>query len=123
MIKKLSHIVLASLLLISTIGMAVSKHYCHNSLVDVSIFKKADSCCDDGGCCTNENHFYQVKEDFSAPVISTIPLLAEIDVLHQTILDSDVLIPNELTEEFELTNDPPPPTVMEFLAEEQLYLL
>ncbi|AHW61149.1 hypothetical protein SAMN05444285_11126 [Draconibacterium orientale] len=123
MIKKLNHIILASLLLISTMGLAVSKHYCHSSLVDVSIFAEADSCCGDGGCCTNENHFYQVKEDFSAPVISTIPLLAEIDVLHQTLLDPFILFPNELTEEFELTNDPPPPTVMEFLAEEQLYLL
>ncbi|HYQ57136.1 MAG TPA: hypothetical protein VEP89_07290 [Draconibacterium sp.] len=101
----------------------MSKHFCHSSLVDVSFFAQVDSCCDDGGCCTNENHFYQVKEDFSAPVISTIPLLAEIDVLHQTLLDPVILFPNELTEEFELTNDPPPPTVMEFLAEEQLYLL
>ncbi|WP_303918514.1 hypothetical protein [Draconibacterium sediminis] len=123
MIRKLSHIILATLLLATTMGMAVSKHYCHSSLVDVSVFAQADSCCEDGGCCTNDNHFYQVKEDFSAPVISTIPVLTEIDVLHQTLLDPDILIPNELTEEFELTNAPPPPTVMEFLAEEQLYLL
>ena len=123
MIRKLSHIILATLLLATTMGMAVSKHYCHSSLVDVSVFAQADSCCDDGGCCTNDNHFYQVKEDFSAPVISTIPVLAEIDVLHQTLLVTDIIIPDELTEEFELTNAPPPPTVMEFLAEEQLYLL
>ncbi|WP_319480605.1 hypothetical protein [uncultured Draconibacterium sp.] len=123
MIRKLNHIILASLLLISTMGLAVSKHYCHSLLVDVSFFAQADSCCDDGGCCTNDNHFYQVKEDFSAPVISTIPLLAEIDVLGQTLLDPDILIPNELTEDFELTNAPPPPTVMEFLADEQVYLL
>ena len=123
MIRKLSHIILATLLLTTTMGFAVSKHFCHSSLVDVSFFTKADLCCDDGGCCTNENHFYQVKEDFSAPVISTIPLLAEIDILHQTLLDPVILFPNEFTEEFELTNDPPPPTVMEFLAEEQLYLL
>jgi len=56
MIKKLTHIVLASLLLVTTMGLTVSKHYCHNSLVDVSFFSKAESCCDDGGCCQNENH-------------------------------------------------------------------
>ncbi|MFV0589847.1 MAG: HYC_CC_PP family protein [Draconibacterium sp.] len=123
MIRKLSHIILATLLLVSTVGMAVSKHYCHNSLVDVSLFAQADSCCDDGGCCTNDNHFYQVKEDFSAPVISTVPVLAEIDILVQILLNPDILFPNELTEEFEITNEPPPPTVLEFLAEEQLYLL
>ncbi|QIA08365.1 HYC_CC_PP family protein [Draconibacterium halophilum] len=123
MIKKLSHIILATLLLATTMGMAVSKHFCQSSLVDVSFFAKAESCCDDGGCCSNENHFYQVKEDFSAPVVSTIPVLAEIDVLYQTLLEPNILAPNELTKEFELTNDPPPPTVMELLAEEQLYLL
>ncbi|WP_340111662.1 HYC_CC_PP family protein [Maribellus mangrovi] len=123
MIKKLSHIVFATLLLVSTIGMAVSKHYCHNSLVGVSFFSQADSCCDDGGCCTNENQFYQIKEDFSAPVISTVPILAELEVLQQTLFDFDVLTPNELTEEFTLTSDPPPPTVPELLAWEQVYLL
>jgi hypothetical protein len=123
MIRKLSHIVLATLLLATTAGLAVSKHYCHNSLVGVSFFSKAEPCCDDGGCCTNEDHFYQVKEDFSAPVISTVPVLAEIDVLHQTLLDPDILTPVKLTEEFILPNDPPPPTVMEFLAERQVYLL
>ncbi|WP_163324219.1 HYC_CC_PP family protein [Draconibacterium mangrovi] len=124
MIRKLSHIILVSLLLISTMGLAVSKHYCHSSLVDVSIFAQADSCCDDGGCCSNENHFYQVKEDFSAPVISTIPVLAEIDVLQHSFIDLDLLIPSEYSEEnFTLTDDPPPPTVLEFLAEEQVYLL
>lgn len=123
MIQKLSHIILASLLLVTTMGMAVSKHYCHNSLVDVSFFAKAKSCCDDGGCCTNENHFYQVKEDFSAPVISTIPVIAEIDILQRTLPDFDISTPNELTEKFDLSNGPPPPTVMEFLADGQVYLL
>lgn len=123
MIKKLSHIILASVLLISTMGLAVSKHYCHNSLVDVSIFAQADLCCDDGGCCSNENHFYQVKDDFSAPVISTVPVFAEIDVLHQTLLDAYILAPTELALEFDVVSAPPPPTVMEFLAEQQVYRL
>ena len=123
MIRNLSHIILTTLLLATTMGFGVSKHFCHSSLVDVSFFAQAESCCDKGGCCTNENHFYQVKEDFSAPAISTIPVLAEIEVLGQTLIDLDPLFTNELTEEFELTNAPPPPTVMEFLAKEQLYLL
>lgn len=123
MIKKLSHIILATLLLVTTMGLAVSKHYCHSLLVDVSIFANANSCCDSNGCCANENHFYQVEEDFSAPVISGIPALAEIKVLHYTLLDADILMPNELNEEFVLNNAPPPPTVLEFLAEEQSYLL
>ena len=123
MIKKISHIVFATLLLVSTMGMAVSKHYCHNNLVNVAVFSEAQSCCDDGGCCTNENHFYQVKEDFSAPVISTLPLLAETDVLHHHLFDQDLLANGELTENFIVSVDPPAPTVPEVLAWEQVYLL
>ncbi len=119
----LSHIVFSILLLMSTMGMAVSKHYCHGQFVSVSVFHEADSCCDDAGCCQNEDHFYQVKEDYSVPVISTVPVLAEIDVLHQTLLNPDLLTPNEVSEELNLTNDPPPATVPEFLAWEQVYLL
>lgn len=103
--------------------MAVSKHYCHNNLVDVSVFSKADTCCDDDGCCTNENHFYQVKEDYSAPVISTVPLLAEIEILQQTLFNHELLNPGESTENFIVSNDPPPATVPELLAWEQVYLL
>ena len=124
MMKKLSHIVLATLLLVTTMGMAVSKHYCGGHLVSVAMFDEADSCCDDGGCCTNENHFYQVKEDFSTPEIYTIPVLAEIDVLQHSFIDLHLLIPSEYSvENFTLTDNPPPPTVLEFLAEEQVYLL
>jgi len=123
MIKILSHIVFATLLLVSTIGMAVSKHYCNNSLVGTSVFSNADSCCDDGGCCTNENHFYQVNEDFSAPVISTVPLLTEIEILKQTLFDHELLTPGESAENFIISNDPPPATVPELLAWEQVYLL
>jgi len=103
--------------------MAVSKHYCHDNLVGIAVFSEAQSCCDDGGCCTNENHFYQVKEDFSAPVISTIPLLAEIEILQQTLFNHELLNPFESTETFVVSNDPPPSTAPELLAWEQVYLL
>jgi hypothetical protein len=123
MIKKLSHIILSVLLLTTTIGLAVSKHYCHDNLVGTAVFGKAESCCDDGGCCTNENHFFQVKEDFSAPVISTVPLLAEIEILQQTLFNHELLSPVESAENFIVSNDPPPATVPELLAWEQVYLL
>jgi hypothetical protein len=65
MLKKVSHIILSSLLLISSIGMVVSKHYCGTTLVSVNVDKEADSCCGAGAdCCHNENEFFQVKDDF-----------------------------------------------------------
>lgn len=35
---------LAALVLFSTISFAVEKHYCHDTLVDVSLFANADKC-------------------------------------------------------------------------------
>lgn len=124
MLKKVSHITVALLLLISTIGMAVSTHYCGGKRVSVSFFKKADSCCNMAGCCKNENHFYKVKDDFSSSSIATVPLLAELDILGEQLWSAELLVTSEQEEENPVIyNSPPPPTVLEFLAREQLYLL
>jgi len=125
MLRKISHIISAILLLVSSMGLAVSKHYCHGEFVSVSIFHEADSCCDMPGCCTNENHFYQVKEDFSSPVITTAPVLAQLDVLGHNLPTTE----NSLTEpESENTTSfidysPPPKNIQTVLSLKQVYLL
>lgn len=48
MIKKLGHISIALLLLISTTGMTVRLHYCNNKLYDFNIFSQAQNCCSNG---------------------------------------------------------------------------
>jgi hypothetical protein len=123
MLKKVSHIFLSALLLISTMGMAVSKHYCGENLVSVSLFEVADSCCGDTDCCHNENQSYKVKDDFSVPQISNVPVLAEFDIFEYRLI-------NELTEIRESKNtipvfsdSPPPPTIQKTLALKQMYLL
>ena len=78
MLKRVTHIVLSFLLLISTTGMVVSKHYCSGELVSVSLYENDKSCCEMGNCCENEMHVYQVKEKFSVPAISTVPVSAEV---------------------------------------------
>ncbi|QGY44511.1 hypothetical protein GM418_12825 [Maribellus comscasis] len=124
MLKKAVHIVLASLLLVSTVGMAVSKHYCRGDLVSVSFFHEAHSCCSMAGCCQNENHFYKVKDDFSSPAVLAVPLLAEIDILGQQFFQIETLLPeNNKNTQLSYSDSPPPLTVREVLAREQLYLL
>lgn len=59
------------LLLVSTTGLAVSKHYCGEDLVSVEIAEEADSCCDDGTCCQTETQYLHLDEDF---VASTLPV-------------------------------------------------
>ncbi len=51
MLKKILHIFMSFILLVSISGFSVYKHYCENELVTVSIFPDSDHCnmdfCDD----------------------------------------------------------------------------
>lgn len=124
MFKKAVHITLIILLLSSTAGMAVSKLYCRETLVSVSIFSEADTCCDDMSCCHNENEFFQLKENFSIPVPSMLPVLAEIDILDQDLLNIDFLFSSDNINTSFLFNDSPHTlTVQEVLSLGQVYLL
>ena len=80
MIYKLVHIILAGLVLISTTGIVVNKHYCQNQLKNIALFSKAKSCHDinkvsscplhnnhqneDKGCCDEETDFIKSDEEF-----------------------------------------------------------
>lgn len=124
MLKKITHIVFATLLLLTTMGLMVSKHYCGGHMVSVSVFHQADTCCGDSGCCNDETRFFQVKDDFSAPAIFSVPVTAEFDLFAQLIWQAGVLLPYETEEEHTFISQTPPPlTVMEKLAEQQVYLL
>lgn len=125
MLRKISHIILSLLLLGSTMGLVISKHYCGGELVSVSVNHEADSCCDMAGCCQNENHFYQVKDDFSTPVISTIPYLAELDILGYDLLAIESLLTEPETENTISFIDysPPPNNIQTVLSLKQVYLL
>jgi hypothetical protein len=123
-LKIFSHIVLSFLLLISTIGLVVSKHYCSGEMISVSVYYEADSCCDMGGCCENENHTYQVKDDYSSSVITTIPFLAELDILGHDLFETGELTAKEteILTPF-VANAPPPKTIQKILSLKQVYLL
>lgn len=124
MLKKFSHIILSSLLLISTMGVVVSKHYCSGSFVSASVFQEAESCCGDSDCCHNEDSFYQVKDDFSAPAVLSAPVLAELDILSQDLY-TNILTELSETETAEILYDssPPPKTIQKALSLRQIYLL
>ncbi len=124
MFKQFSHIILSLLLLISTMGMTVSKHYCGDNLVSVSLYEKTDNCCGEMGCChTNSLHF-QVKEDFSVPVVLTSPLLAEVTILGQDLLSNiDFTLPETDLQNSNVTFSPPPLSVQEALSIRQVYRL
>src|SRR6056297_1320461 len=123
MLKRFSHISLSLLLLISTVGFAVSKHYCGDALVDVTYNENADDCCDDGACCHNETLLYQLDEDYSAPQITNAPELHEIGVWGFAVFDASQDPAAKHSTTFHNNNSPPPPTVNELLSLRQVFLL
>ena len=45
MIRKLSHIVVSSLILLTIIGWTVNLHYCDGSIYSIGVISKATNCC------------------------------------------------------------------------------
>ncbi len=130
MIRKASHIVISTVLLILTMGFTVSQHYCGERLVDVSILS-ADSggCSADGSCsmemscCHNEQHVFQLDEDYTQPiVIDHVPFI-QID-LFVFELPTDLRSMDESqTEVFSDDESPPPLDVSTYLSSIQVYRL
>jgi hypothetical protein len=124
MLRRFSHITLSVLLLTTTMGFAVSKHFCGNTFVTFKIFGEAKSCCGDSDCCHNENHFYQVDDDFSAVQIQDIPQLAETDILGHELFSFELISEDENSDNHIIFFDsPPPPKIQEVLSLQQAYLL
>lgn len=124
MLKRISHIALSLVLLATTIGMVVSKHYCNENLVSVSFFTEADSCCDMDNCCHTETLVHQLKADFSLPVASAIPDLAEHPIFgHELLVDENFNFYKTEFVGYETFEPPPPPAIQRTLALQQAFLL
>lgn len=127
MLRKAVHIIFAFLLLISTMGFSVSKHYCGTRLVDVSINAMADTCCGDMGtskCCHNETHHFQLTENFVGSTPSTIVEIAIVHVLFPIVFSTLLLEVNQISlSQIVFYDSPPPPDIHIHLALLQSYLI
>jgi len=111
MFRKFLHITISTLLLTVTAGYSISKHYCKNNLVSVSISHEAESCCDMEGtsnCCRNEIKSFQFDEDFIISPILENDEINSIDLfaIFYIVIDNNFNI--ELINDFELKESPPP---------------
>ena len=97
MLKKATHIILALLILGTSMGLTINKHYCQNQLKGMSIFFEPPNChdlqasktkgckhhqkatkliCkhsqknDAKGCCNNESEYFHLEENLVQPSIS-----------------------------------------------------
>lgn len=113
------------IMMVSTMGFTISKHYCGEDLIDQSISGNTEACCDmQGGCCHDEIQTYQLAIDYTAPVI-----INHVDYFTIVLFE----IPEFLVELQKETKtfasasnfgeSPPPKNVLHFLSDIQVYRL
>ncbi|MCP4551444.1 MAG: hypothetical protein GY834_05265 [Bacteroidetes bacterium] len=88
--KRLIHILVAGLLLFTTTGFTITKHYCGGNLVEVAVNVVPESCCDmnNGDCCKNESEFFQLSDNFAGSQV--------LNVDFQFVFDFDLLVQESL---------------------------
>lgn len=125
MLKKVGHIMLSALLLVTTMGMVVSKHYCQGNLYSVSVDGLNNDKCDMGNCCHDETHFFKVQEDFSQPQIINAPEVTGFDLFFVTLnpIISDLFAEEDSENQFIDYLPPAPPDIQTSLSKKQTYLL
>lgn len=124
MFKTLSHIIISLLLLITTTGMTISKHFCNENLISTSLYAETKSCCGEDSCCHHETEFFHLKENFQPSFTTQLPCSVEIDLIasevSQLIYD-DTALSNQPS--FIEVKPPSPPKLQTFLSLKQAYLL
>lgn len=124
MLRKITHIIFALFLLVSTTGVTLSMHYCGGELVSTSINKEAKTCCDGtGGCCENKTVHFEVEDDYVSPVQVINIQTVELDILFPIlfVLNFELSIDEEI-EQVAFYDSSPPPTIQTRLALLQTYL-
>ena len=124
MFKRIAHIVLALLLLVSTTGITFSWHYCGGKYVSTSINTTAKSCCDgEGGCCENKTVHFEVKDDYVSPIVVENHTIVELDILFPILFIFNFeLFPIEENASVAFYDSSPPPTIHTRLSLLQTYL-
>ncbi|HKJ42001.1 MAG TPA: hypothetical protein VKA27_07890 [Sunxiuqinia sp.] len=143
MIRKISHIAIAILLLVLTMGFSISKHYCGNSMVDVAVFSQGadgcgmdmkdmnmpanttkDACMTASSCCHTDLHVYQLDKTYTSPVvIGHVPFIqVDLAVLDLSLFTSEIR-EAKTNNYFILAKSPPPKDVLSALSDLQIYRL
>ncbi len=118
--EKIVHLIVASVLLASTIGVVINKHYSGGELFSTALFVEAESCCETSCChslpmegCREEFEYHKLDVDFTIPDNSTS--------LHSITLDISLFLINAeftnnlysdaIQNNFALRDRKPPPKI------------
>ncbi len=121
--NKVINIITVCLLLVSTTGFSISRHYCGEALIDVAVNKQAETCCSNPDCCDTETDYYQLDDDF---------LMSDaVSVKPEQVISVDLLAPvhsiqienNIIDQLVTFTDGISPPVRQHFQAVYQIFLL
>lgn len=126
MTKKILHITMLVIMMVSTMGFTITKHYCGEDLVDTSVSGHVETCCDmeEGDCCHNEAQTYQLDQDYTPAVV-----ISHVDYIAFVIFEIPRVLIELLGETTQFLNvaargeSPPPKDVLHFLSDIQVYRL
>lgn len=112
--KKALSIFLSLLILLSTVGVSISRHYCGHMLKDSSIFVHAQGCGDmesmPMGCCHDETDHFEIEDDFQSANFSA-SLVHEFHYTDQSLIfHVNDLVAIDLTNS-NLLEPPSPPLI------------
>ena len=122
MLKKISHIILTLLFLITSVGVTVSKHYCGSTLKSVSVIVAPEPCCEiPDGCCHDESITIKMENDFSITslFVDFTPFAVELPSAIKLIQDEYTGLETIVR----FIHKPPPLTIQAVLSYLQSYLL
>ena len=111
MLKKVSHIVISLILLVSTTGLTISKHYSMGELFDVSFIGEADRCCPiPCDCCEDEFEFHRLEVEFvGSDVQISINKVSVVDLFVCTTLFDINANQGYFSDEIDYATNLPPP--------------
>lgn len=128
MLRMILNMILSMLLVITTAGFSISKHFCGDKVVSVSLNKEAPSCCNNAKACNschNESQHFQLKTDFI-----TSSNYVNLDDISENILTLTPELFQFSVKEFEdagifhvFTDTSPPLKILTHLANLQTFLL
>jgi len=124
MLNKITHIAVALMLLITTMGFTVSKQYCSDSLVKVTINAEAKSCCNiENECCRNETVHFHLEEDYVFPMVINDVQASNIDILFSIGFSLNQFEPGkDISSIVNYSESPPHPRIQTVLSLLQTYL-
>lgn len=110
-------------LLISTMGISVSEHYCGEEVINISLNPVEKPCCETPSeCCHNEYIFLQLKADFTK---SSEVVQLNISELHHADFPALIILLHEFADNnpIHYTNEFYIPDQHSILLENQSFLL